>query len=75
MGRMMKPEWLVRAEEEQTQLAGRIKALDAALSRADFVKSLTEDDLTDLCDQQAAMHNYNAALSCRIKRNGGTVCE
>lgn len=71
----MKPMWLVKAEEEQKELAGRAKSLKEALSRKEFVKQMTTDDLADLCYQEVAMHNYNAALSRRIKRNGGTVCE
>lgn len=69
----MKADWLLRAEAEQEQLWSQLCRLEAALSNENF--QLDEETRQDLKDQRAGMAQYNAALSRRIKRNGGTVCE
>ena len=65
----MKPEWLIRAEEEQQLLQERITRLSKVLAFGD----LSLVDSNDLFEQRKAMIEYNAALSRRIKRHGGTV--
>lgn len=72
-GATMKADWLLRAEAEQEQLWSQLCRLEAALSNENF--QLDEETRQDLKDQRAGMAQYNAALSRRIKRNGGTVCE
>jgi len=69
------PEWLLRAEAEQEQLWSQLCRLEAALSNEKFMGQLEEETRQDLKDQRDGMAQYNAALSRRIKRNGGTVCE
>ena len=71
----MKPEWVLRAEAEQEQLWSQLCRLEAALSNENFMGRLEEETRQDLKDQRDGMAQYNAALSRRIKRNGGTVCE
>lgn len=72
-----KPAWLVRAEAEQKELFGRMAKLDAAIwgEEKKVRAGISHLDLCDLIDQSRAMAIYNSALSRRIKRNGGTVCE
>lgn len=69
----MKADWLLRAEAEQEQLWSQLRRLEAALSNENF--KLEEETRQDLKDQRDGMAQYNAALSRRIKKNGGTVCE
>ena len=71
----MKPEWILRAEAEQHHLWSQLFKLEAALSSEAFMAKLDEESRKDLKDQRDGMAQYNAALSRRIKRNGGTVCE
>ena len=72
----MKADWLLRAEAEQEQLWSQLCRLEAALSNEAFMATkLDEESRKDLKDQRDGMAQYNAALSRRIKRNGGTVCE
>ena len=71
----MKADWLLRAEAEQEQLWSQLCRLEAALSNENFMGQLEEETRQDLKDQRDGMAQYNAALSRRIKRNGGTVCE
>ena len=70
----MKADWLLRAEAEQEQLWSQLCRLEAALSNENFMGQLDEETRQDLKDQRAGMAQYNAALSRRIKRNGGLCC-
>ena len=71
----MKADWLLRAESEQEQLWSQLCRLEAALSNENFMGQLALEVQLDLKDQRDGMAQYNAALSRRIKKNGGTVCE
>lgn len=71
---MDKPEWLKRAEEEQKDLAGKIKKLRVMLSNADKMAWIDVSDELLMRRQLHAMIEYNRALSLRIQRHGGVTC-
>jgi hypothetical protein len=63
----MKPDYLIRAEEELTQLNERIEKLDAFLTSTGFtqIDPLSQDDLKV---QILGMRTYQVALDRRVKR-------
>ena len=69
-----KPEWLTRAEDEQRELAGKIKRLAAMLADAARMQDLDMMNRALLHEQLAAMTVYNSKLIIRIQLHGGTTC-
>lgn len=64
---MGKPDWLLRVEDEQQQLADRLSRLEQFVSSKLFANLSTEEQ-SELWEQLFAMRRYNRVLLRRLKR-------
>ena len=70
---MDKPEWIKRAEEEQKDLAGKIKRLSAMLADRLRMDAISTQDTEWMHEQMASMVVYNSKLTMRIQAHGGVT--
>ena len=64
---MGKPDWLLRVEDEQQQLADRLSRLEQFVSSKLFANLSTEEQ-SELWEQLFAMQLYSRILLRRLKR-------
>lgn len=64
----VKPEWLVRLENERNELSARMHNLHDFVFRSAFFGELLSDDRILLRQQYLAMEQYRTILDMRLQR-------